>query len=190
MAPPRKWDPVTKICEVCGSPFEARTAYQIEKQTSCGHSCSLKRTWATVRKVDPIKKKCRVCDTTFEVDPSRASVRFTCSLVCRGKWQTESGDWSGENASMWNGGTTKWWKQKARERDDFTCQIDGCDVRDEGKRTHAHHKLPKAAGGTDDLDNLITFCDHHHQYMEHQFIMMMVKRAPKIARQVLAELYQ
>lgn len=116
-------------------------------------------------------------------------VRFTCSLECRGKWQTESGLWSGENNGAWKGGTSAHWKAKARERDDYTCQVDGCNIRHEGKGTHAHHKLPRAAGGSDELDNLITLCSKHHRHLEHQLLMEILKRCPKDAAEIVVEMY-
>ncbi len=90
---------------------------------------------------------------------------------------------------MWAGGSAAFWKQKARERDDFTCQVDGCDVRDEGKRTHAHHKLPKRSGGADDLDNLITLCDIHHQTLEQQLYDTFMERHSDLVAEIVQEMY-
>lgn len=59
--------------------------------------------------------------------------------------------------------TSGWKKQRMRTlvRDNFTCQAEGCE------HTHlanlgVHHKTPKSAGGLDNLDNLVTLCDDHH----------------------------
>jgi len=182
----------TKVCEKCGSPYEVFTRYGVTKQRFCSISCGLQNSWdegTHPRAVEKVEKRCRVCRKVIVLNPSLREVRFTCSLECRGKWQMESGLWSGENNGMWKGGTSAHWKAKARERDDYTCQVDGCDVRHEGKGTHAHHKLPVAAGGTDDLDNLITLCSKHHRMLEHQLLMAIIERFPKEAAILVHELY-
>lgn len=181
-----------KACEKCGGTYEATTQYGVRTQRFCSVSCGLKNSWdegTHARTVDKVKKRCRVCKKVMELNPSLREVRFTCSMECRGKWQAESGLWSGENNGAWKGGTSKLWKARARERDDYTCQVDGCDVRHEGKGTHAHHKLPAAAGGTDDLDNLITLCSQHHRMLEHQLLMMIIERCPEVAAELVREMY-
>jgi hypothetical protein len=182
----------TKVCEKCETAFDVHTQYGVDKQRFCSISCASQKAWddgTHPRSVEKVKRRCRVCKDVMELNPSLREVRFTCSLECRGKWQTESGLWSGENSATWKGGTSTVWKARARERDDYTCQVDGCDVRHEGKGTHAHHKLPVAAGGTDDLDNLITLCSAHHRMLEHQLIMTILERCPKAAAEIVAEMY-
>jgi hypothetical protein len=181
-----------KVCEKCATEFEVHTQYGLTKQRFCSISCSSQKAWddgTHPRSVEKVKRRCRVCKKVMELNPSLREVRFTCSLECRGKWQAESGLWSGENNGAWKGGTSAHWKAKARERDDYTCQVDDCDVRHEGNGTHAHHKLPVVAGGTDDLDNLITFCSHHHQVLEHQLFVALLERFPKETAEIVAEMY-
>ena len=57
----------------------------------------------------------------------------------------------------------EWRKRKMRAlvRDNFTCQHPGCVVTDLDRLT-IHHITPKSAGGKDNLDNLLTLCDFHH----------------------------
>jgi HNH endonuclease len=187
-----KWKSTTKTCEHCGDGYVASTRYSIETQRFCSASCASQHSWdegTHPRSVEKIEKRCRVCDAVIVLNPSLREVRFTCSLECRGKWQAESGLWSGKNNGAWKGGTSAFWKAKARERDDYTCQVDGCDVRHEGKGTHAHHKLPVVAGGSDDLDNLITLCSEHHRVLEHQLFVMLLERCPKEAAILVQELY-
>ena len=52
-----------------------------------------------------------------------------------------------------------WRKQRLRVlvRDNFICQCEGCKEHHLGRLT-VHHLIPRAAGGTDNLDNLITVC--------------------------------
>jgi hypothetical protein len=58
---------------------------------------------------------------------------------------------------------TGWKKQRMRTlvRDNFICQVEGCHETQLGN-LGAHHKLPKSQGGLDNLDNLVTICNHHH----------------------------
>lgn len=46
----------------------------------------------------------------------------------------------------------------ALERDNITCQ--SCGIGD--CRLHVHHKVPRSAGGSDELDNLVTLCPDCH----------------------------
>jgi 5-methylcytosine-specific restriction endonuclease McrA len=56
-----------------------------------------------------------------------------------------------------------WEKQRLRVlvRDDFHCQAEGCEET-RLRQLHAHHIVPVAKGGSDDLPNLITLCVKHH----------------------------
>ena len=58
----------------------------------------------------------------------------------------------------------KWRKQRMRVlvRDNFTCQAEGCTCRDLD-RLQIHHVVPKCEGGGDDLPNLLTLCEYHHE---------------------------
>lgn len=49
-------------------------------------------------------------------------------------------------------------RHSALQRDDFSCQ--SCGISD--CRLHVHHKVPRSAGGTDHLDNLVTLCPDCH----------------------------
>ena len=53
-------------------------------------------------------------------------------------------------------------KKKTFERDNFTCQK--CKIQDKTARIlEAHHLIPIAFGGKDEINNLITLCsDCHH----------------------------
>lgn len=182
----------TKVCEKCGDSYEVTTQYGVTTQRFCSISCGLQNSWDSgghPRSVKKVKKRCRICKTVMQLNPSIREVRFTCSLECRAQWQKESGLWAGENSATWKGGTSAWWKQKARERDDYTCQVDSCNIRHEGNGMHAHHKLPLAGGGTDDLDNLITLCNAHHRVLEHQLLMMLLEHFPKESAKLVVELY-
>jgi hypothetical protein len=190
MARPRVLIPIKKKCEGCGVMFLATTSYAITKQRWCSRTCSLPVVQAAKR-VPKVKRSCEQCSKAIKRVPSHFANRdhVFCSNACRGQWRSDHGDLFGENNAQWKGGSATWWKQRARERDDFTCQVDGCDVRDEGKGTHAHHKLPREAGGDDALDNLVTLCDHHHQVAERQLILRVFELAPDIVRRAITEMY-
>ena len=61
---------------------------------------------------------------------------------------------------------SKWRKQKMRAlvRDNFTCQAQECKCKDLARLT-VHHIQPKSEGGTNELSNLVTLCDHHHSLL-------------------------
>lgn len=63
----------------------------------------------------------------------------------------------------------KWLRLSAqcRERDGWVCRVCG---RDPGRsKLHAHHKIPRAKGGPDVLDNLISLCETCHNH-EHRLL--------------------
>jgi hypothetical protein len=120
--------------------------------------------------------------------------RFYCSMACRASWQRENGSRAGDRNPAWKGGTGNkgaYWKRKARERDAFTCQFPGCGKQDRGKGTHAHHLVPRVAGGEDSLDNLVTLCSRHHREVESRLFLVLVQRYPqeaaRLAREILKE---
>ncbi|HUU96611.1 MAG TPA: HNH endonuclease, partial [Phycisphaerae bacterium] len=54
------------------------------------------------------------------------------------------------------------WKRVRRlvlDRDGEVCAVDGCVVTED---LHVHHIVPRADGGTHEMDNLITLCPEHH----------------------------
>lgn len=67
-------------------------------------------------------------------------------------------------------------RMRALVRDDFTCQFhklglpetEGCSHGHPETRLrflHVHHKQERQAGGTHDLDNLVTICRTHHVFI-------------------------
>ena len=51
-----------------------------------------------------VPKKCPICGKEFLVKASHSSRRKFCSKECMGRWQSESGTYSGENNFNWRGG--------------------------------------------------------------------------------------
>jgi len=58
-------------------------------------------------------------------------------------------------------GSTAWKRLRSVVimRDDWRCQGHDCDRRN---KLTVHHIIPRSAGGTDNLDNLITLCRECH----------------------------
>lgn len=64
-------------------------------------------------------------------------------------------------------------KRKAWERDLYRCQECGLSVvKARGMKPHTHHKIPKSAGGGDELGDLITLCQPcHSTRLGHTFML-------------------
>ena len=58
-------------------------------------------------------------------------------------------------------------KQQAFRRDNYTCQR----CFDETKKVEIHHIIPRRSGGSDELDNLITYCRKCHKIIEPSHII-------------------
>src|SRR5918994_870301 len=116
-----------------------------------------------------------------------------CSLICRFVWQRESGYMCGKNNPSWQGGLdcryrgSNWDQQreKALERDYYTCQRCGLLKRLE---LRVHHKKPYQLFDSymeaNDLSNLVTLCKNCHGILEHQYIRLhpesiQLRRIPK-----------
>lgn len=178
-----KHAPVTKQCPICGKDFDCKTAYQIEKQTYCDRQCRSVAV-GNGRSSPRTARACKKCDAEMSLRPCDLPTKFFCSYACSNSFNN-----SGENNAAWKGGNDKYWKRTARERDNFTCQFPGCGFRHEGHATHAHHKFPRAAGGTDDLTNLITLCGKHHGHVEALFLRRLNELHPGIVEAVVTEIY-
>lgn len=185
MGAPRKYQPCTKTCEACGGEFEATTAYAITKQRFCDRSCR-SQVIGNGRKVERTERDCLNCGKTMEVLPCHFKTKKFCSYACGNSYNQQ-----GERNSQWKGGDArgKYWKKKARERDNFTCQFPGCHIQHKGKGTHAHHKIPRSVDGADELENLITMCSKHHREMEGRLLKALMELHPESTRTVVAAIY-
>lgn len=185
MARPRTWNPIDKTCKACGKVFHAETHYQVKKQEFCSKACRTK-VHGNGRKVQLIDRKCKVCGKDLVVRPCHKDTKWFCSYACSNSFNR-----SGANNPQWKGGDRlgKYWKRQARIRDDFTCQIPECGKRVVGAGTHAHHKIPRKAGGTNDLDNLTTLCSKHHHEMERRLLQALVESHPESAKAIATGLF-
>ena len=68
---------------------------------------------------------------------------------------------SGSGSGTWNGGKIKYWKNQAKVRDDYTCQI--CGLRDV-EIMQVDHIVPihKAKHLFENIENLMTICPNCH----------------------------
>lgn len=119
---------------------------------------------------------CDQCRKTFFLPPSKIGryPRLFCSNRCKYKWMSEN--LSGENNPNWLGGHIdsrgpNWHeqRQKALERDGYTCQNCG----GTNGKIDVHHIIPYRYFDdyieANDLDNLITLCHSCHMRAENQF---------------------
>ena len=189
MATPRKWHPVEKVCPACQKTWRATNGYQIHTQEFCSRKC---RTvvHGNGRNSEKIKRDCKRCGKAIEVWQCKAKTNWFCSKSCSNSFTKR-----GSNNPAWKGGDAlgKYWKRKARERDDFTCQFAECGVRSKSKSTHAHHKIPRSVGGEDALDNLITLCSKHHREVERLLFKSMLEHChrenPGVIPDIVSKLY-
>ena len=77
---------------------------------------------------------------------------------------------TGEKSASWRGGYTQSYgldwvnqKEKALKRDDYTCQLFGCDNQ---KKLVVHHLIPYRISKDNSLGNLLTLGREHHPMVE------------------------
>lgn len=123
----------------------------------------------------PVTFTCAYCEKRFTRERAQIKRQYKktfCSEQCMFEYMSKIQ--SGENHPWWKGGRyprfgANWDSQrkKARERDNNTCQDCGKTEAQNGKRMHVHHIIPRAEGGNNMLDNLISLCSSCHMKREH-----------------------
>jgi len=114
-----------------------------------------------------INRMCKACGEMFTVLKRYGDDRVFCSSSCRRsggrgtdlKTRAKGGEWSASRPFV-------------LKRDDRTCQRCGCDVSNKnvsGPDFEVHHVMPRAAGGRDVPENLITLCKRCHQKVHRQY---------------------
>jgi hypothetical protein len=187
MAAPKILVPTDKECKNCGETFRAETSYQIRTQVFCGRKCR-SAVHGNGRSVKRETKNCLNCGKEIEVLPCHSKTKKYCSRSCCSSYNQR-----GDKNGFWRGGTGvggRYWKRKARERDNFTCQYTGCGKIHKGGGTHAHHKIPLSVGGESCLDNLITLCSRHHKEIEGKLLGELISAFPKETEEILTRLYR
>lgn len=176
----RKHTPTTKTCLCCGKEFTCTTVYAIQHQVLCSRTC----VGAVRAEKSLVNWACPGCGGEFVRTKHQALARKYCSYSCSNKATGE-----GARNGSWKGGSAKWWKQRARERDGFTCQFPECGVTHKGKMIHAHHKIPRSSGGPDTLDNLITLCEKHHKIVERRLLSQLLTEYPDAVTKICTSIY-
>lgn len=172
------------ICENCNKEFFEYKSHRKGKHVFCSMSCQ--HEWRT-GKTELINKKgiykeCRICGKNFYCYPYQINNKKTCSMECNYKLQRLEGIHQGENCNFWTGGFDEyrgknWYAQreKARIRDNNTCQICGKKIDEHDKNMIVHHIVPFRFFKNDykkanHLDNLICLCHNCHAKQEsHQW---------------------
>ncbi len=185
MPRPRKWFPTDKTCPACDTVWRATSTYQILIQKFCSRACRTKVHGNGRAPVKKTKRNCLNCDVEMEVLPCHLKTKRFCSHSCSSKYRNQ-----GANNPAWKGGIAhggRYWKRQAKKSDDYICQFPECGYR--SRKNHAHHKIPRAAGGEDTLENLITLCGKHHREMERQLLARLIERVPDVVQEVASQLY-
>jgi len=172
-----------KSCEQCTKLFIAASDHP--EQRFCGRTC-----WGLSQRgarVPRIKQKCKQCQQVMLILPSYKTKKEYCSRACSRLHFNRI--MSGPNNPVWIGGSNAYWKRKARERDNYSCQYPRCDVKNAPRIAHAHHKIPRSAGGPDALSNLITLCHRHHAATERLLLIALFKKFPKETAKLANSLY-
>jgi 5-methylcytosine-specific restriction endonuclease McrA len=172
------------VCENCNKEFYEYKSHKRGKHIFCSMSCQ--HEWRT-GKTGLLKKKgtykeCPICGNKFYCYPYEVDKRKTCSKECKYEYERLLGIHQGENCNFWTGGFDNyrgknWYSQreKARKRDNNTCQVCGKTIDEHDTNMIVHHKVPFRFFQNDykkanDLDNLVCVCRNCHAKQEsHQW---------------------
>lgn len=165
---------ISKICNNCGKDYSV-VASRINSKF-----CSLKCKGETNAKHSPhcqpnrVLIKCSYCEKEHERTMSDIELRNFCSMSCMGKYYKEYKLFTGENNGAWNGGKVTYrgknWqeqRQKAKERDEYTCTKCGIKEEELEQSLSVHHIIPfqyfKNYQEANDLENLVCVCESCHR---------------------------
>jgi hypothetical protein len=176
------------VCEHCGSQFEY---YRSEKEGRYCPDCVEAITWQTTPTLTgddnpcwqggPLNFECEICGESVERYPADVTDEIVvCSEQCRREWL--STEFTGEGHPHWKGGGNieygPGWnevRQKALERDGFSCVVCGATKEELGRNPDVHHLIPvrvfrEADGHTvadaHYLDNVVSLCPACHRKAE------------------------
>lgn len=147
-------------CPTCGDEsFSSRRSMKTHHKMKHGESL-----------IDKASLTCENCGGEYHRHPSHASNSRFCSKECH----SESRDYSeipkltGADHPNWKGGVSiDNSRKQVLNRDNYTCQRCGCEVenghRESQRSVEVHHLIPRAAGGPDTMENLVTLCVRCHR---------------------------
>jgi len=143
------------------------------------------------------EKHCLNCGKVFKVKPSRQNIAKLCSKDCQDKWMSE--EWKkrgmgkrlpnmyGEENPNWKGGYEPYYgpnwtdqRQKALDRDNYTCQKCGKSDEELGQEPDVHHKKPLRTFKQENeidyqkanrIENLVTLCRKCHLNIENMNVI-------------------
>lgn len=154
---------VMSVCECCGKEFEVKESVKNKGYARfCSWEC---RTNILVGKEHPSftgsEEVCLNCGKSFLVKKSQKDkgAGKYCSLECK---------YEADRIFEQNGGkfySLAIWREirkKCYERDNNSCTQCGS-----SENLHAHHIIPRRAGGVDELENLVTLCAKCHGKIKH-----------------------
>jgi len=133
--------PLKRIhCEICDKIF----TQTVPHQKYCSEEC---KKASTKKKKNLIKKQCLNCGKTFT---TTLSFQKYCSKKCAQQYT-----FTLKNPRF------SYLKNRFKifNRDHFSCQYCGRNVKDDDIKLVIDHRIPLEEGGTDDIDNLITACE-------------------------------
>lgn len=124
-----------------------------------------------------VELSCDWCGTKYETPSYKEDESRFCSGSCRSK---------SIGANRKSQPNTR---DVALKRDDYTCQRCGCEVekghRESQRSAEVHHLVPRAAGGPDAPENLVTLCLRCHK-AAHQEMGRLHHTAPELLDELRA----
>lgn len=157
-------------CELCGK--EIKYKDRIYKRLYCDECLSKHKSDSQTNRV---KTYCGYCNKKIYVIKSRFDINkyCYCDMNCMAKHYSEI--YSGENSPSWTGGKkhyTGGWlhaRNKARERDEYSCQICGITEQEYGQEMSVHHikkyKSFDDKNEANNLSNLVCLCEPCHRFV-------------------------
>jgi hypothetical protein len=161
------------ICEICRKTFEVPKNREFTARF-CSKKCLGIANGLRGQKElrNRLEVECGNCRAIIFKKPSELRNLNFCSVKCMGDYYHKSGMFSGENSGTWAGGDINYYgpnwriqRQKARERDNYTCQDCGITEEPLGHELSVHHiKLFRDFNGdwksANELSNLLSLCEH------------------------------
>lgn len=160
-------------CQRCGQEILYKTN-RVYKRSYCDECLPLIR---SERQKNRIEAKCGWCGKPLQIIPAnyRSDGKNYCDIHCMSLDYQQR--FSGENSPTWKGGkkhySGQWHRQaaRARERDDYRCQLCGLSEKEHknGRKLDVHHiksyrdfEDPVQANR---LGNLVSLCSQCHRYV-------------------------